>query len=204
MSRTAKTFAAVLIVAVAVVAGVFLRHAVEEPLGVSVATAVKPFTLIDHNGRPVTDATFRGRALLLFFGFIRCPDVCPTSMSFAADLLNALGDSAGTLQIAFVTVDPERDTPEALRDYLANFDSRIAGLTGTPEQIAAVTKAFGVYYAKRALEGLDDYTMDHSTAFYLVSTNGQFHRAFALNDDSDEMIDELRAAISAASSPQKE
>ncbi|MSO72319.1 MAG: SCO family protein [Rhodospirillaceae bacterium] len=204
MSRTAKTFAAVLIVTMAVIAGVFLRHAVEEPRGVSVSPAVKPFSLTDQSGRPVTEASYRGRWLLLFFGFIRCPDVCPTSMLYAADLLKALGAEARNLQIAFVTVDPERDTPAVLRDYLANFDPRLAGLTGSPEQISAVTKAFGAYYAKRALEGLDDYTMDHSTAFYLVNADGKFQRAFALNDDSDGLTDELRAAMSAASPAQKE
>ncbi len=193
--RIATVAAAALIVAASLAGGVWLRQMADAPG--SAREAATHFALTDHNGQPVTEANYRGRWLLVFFGFIRCPDICPTSMSYAADLLQILGDSAPNVQIAFVTVDPERDTPEALRDYLKNFDTRIVGLTGTPEQIAVVTKSFGVHYAKRALEGLDDYTMDHSTAFYLVDTEGRLRRAFALNGDGDKLTADLLAAMAA-------
>ena len=147
---------------------------------------------------------YRGRWVLVFFGFTRCPDVCPMSMTYASDLLKSLGGFADKLQIVFVTVDPERDTPDALRDYLANFDPRIVGLTGTPEQIAAASKVFGVYYAKRALEGLNDYTMDHSTAFYLVNPEGELQRAFGLQGDGDELSGQIRKILSAPPSVEKE
>jgi len=144
------------------------------------APNIKSFVLLDHTGAVVDDVAFRGRWLLVFFGFTRCPDICPASMIYASDLLQSLGPLTDHLTVAFVTVDPERDTPQMLKDYLANFDPRIVGLTGSPEQIAAVTKAFGVYYAQREIEGHDDYAMDHSTAFYLVGPDGGFRRAYNL------------------------
>jgi protein SCO1 len=157
------------------------------------------FSLTDQNGQAVSDENYRAQALLVFFGFIRCPDVCPTSMSYAADLLTALGPEAERLQVLFITVDPERDTPDALKDYLTNFDPRIVGLTGTPEQIAAVAATFGVYYAKRPLDGMDDYTMDHSTAFYFVGADGILQRAYSLQRGADEMTKEIRAALNGSS-----
>jgi len=178
--------------------GIWLSQRFDAP-----ALSLRPaaaFSLTDQNGQAVSDAHYRGRALLVFFGFIRCPDICPTSMSYAADLLEELGADSDRLQVVFITVDPERDTPEALKDYLTNFDPRIAGLTGTAEQIAAVAKTFGVYYAKRPLEGQDDYTMDHSTAFYFVGTDGILQRAYSLQRGAGEMTKDIRAALAASSS----
>jgi protein SCO1/2 len=116
-------------------------------------------------------------------------------MIYASDLLQSLGPLADNLTVAFVSVDPERDTPQVLKDYLANFDPRIVGLTGSPEQIAAVTKTFGVYYAPRKIEGQEDYAMDHSTAFYLVGPDGGFRRAYNLQRGADEMTTSLREAM---------
>ena len=174
--------------------GLVLKSTIQ-PAAVS-APSVKQFALIDQTGQPVDDTTYRGRWLLVFFGFTRCPDICPTSMIFASDLLQNLGPLSETLNVAFVTVDPERDTPSALKDYLANFDQRIIGLTGSMAQIAAVTDAFGVHHAKRKIEVQDDYTMDHSTAFYLVDPNGGFRRAYNLQRGADQMTADIRSAIS--------
>jgi protein SCO1/2 len=165
-----------------------------QPLPVAVP-AIKHFSLTDQNGQPVDQTTYHGKWVLMFFGFIRCPDVCPTSMIYAADLLNELGPAADKLQVVFVTVDPERDTVPALKDYLANFDPRIVGLTGTLPQVAAAAEAFGVHFAKRALEAQDDYTMDHSSAFYLVGPQGGFRRAYNLQRGADEMTAAIRGAI---------
>ncbi len=187
--------AAAFIVAASLAAGVALRRAGEPPVAVANPSAAA-YTLIDQNGQPVTEATYRGRWVLVFFGFTQCPDVCPTSMTYAADLMEGLGPDAAKLQVAFITIDPERDTPAALKDYLANFDRRIVGLTGTPAQIAAAAKTFNVYYAKRPLEDANDYAMDHSTAFYLVDPNGKLLRAFALQRGADEMTADLREAMS--------
>ena len=193
-------FIALVLVALVAIAGLgvgmMLRSSVPPSTPSVAAASVKHFSLIDHAGRSVDDATYRGRWLLVFFGFTRCPDVCPTSMIYASDLLKSLGPLAETLNVAFVTVDPERDTPEVLKEYLENFDPRIIGLTGSAEQIAAVTKTFGVYYAKRKIEGQDDYAMDHSTAFYLVGPEGGFRRAYNLQRGADQMTADIRAAIS--------
>lgn len=193
-------FIALVLVALVAIAGLgvgmMLRPSVPPAAPPVAAASVKHFSLIDHASRPVDDATYRGRWLLVFFGFTRCPDVCPTSMIYASDLLKSLGPLAGTLNVAFVTVDPERDTPEILKEYLANFDPRIMGLTGSAEQIAAVTKTFGVYYAKRKIERQDEYAMDHSTAFYLVGPEGGFRRAYNLQRGADQMTADIRAAIS--------
>jgi protein SCO1/2 len=159
------------------------------------APNVKSFSLLDQAGTAVDDVGFRGRWLLVFFGFTRCPDICPASMIYASDLLQSLGPLADNLTVAFVSVDPERDTSQVLKDYLANFDPRIVGLTGSPEQIAAVTKTFGVYYAPRKIEGQEDYAMDHSTAFYLVGPDGGFRRAYNLQRGADEMTTSLREAM---------
>jgi protein SCO1/2 len=177
-------------------AGLILQRSTpsSQPLPVAVP-AIKHFSLVDQNGQPVNQTSYQGKWVLLFFGFIRCPDVCPTSMIYASDLLKELGPVADKLQVVFVTVDPERDTPLALKDYLANFDPRITGLTGTPQQVAAAAETFGVHFAKRALDGQDDYTMDHSTAFYLVDPQGGFRRAYNLQRGADEMTAAIRAAI---------
>ena len=190
---------AILVVVVGIAAGIALRTALDRPEAPSrVAANVKTFSLIDQAGRPVTESTYHGRWMLVFFGFTHCPDVCPAAMILAGQLLEALGPLAENLQVAFITVDPERDTPSALKDYLANFDSRIVGLTGTAEQIAAATRTFGVAYAQRRLDGQEGYTMDHSTAFYLVDGSGRGRRAFAVDRGADELIDEVRAALSAS------
>lgn len=191
----AKIGAAAFIVAVSLAAGVALRHA-GEPQGAVSNPSAAAYSLIDQNGHPVTEETYRGRWVLVFFGFTHCPDVCPTSMTYAADFWESLGPDAAKLQVAFVTIDPERDTPAALKNYLVNFNPHIVGLTGTPAQIAAAAKTFSVYYAKRPLEDVNDYAMDHSTAFYLVDPKGRLLRAFALQRGADEMTADLREAMS--------
>jgi len=186
-------FTACLVMLGGVAGGVWLKHKMDSTTPGQAAAI--PFSLTDHNGLPVTEASYRGKALLVFFGFTRCPDICPTSMIYASDFLKELGPRAEELKVLFVTVDPEFDTQPALKEYLANFDPRITGLTGTQEQIAATAKAFGVYYAKRPLEGMNDYTMDHSTAFYFVDTRGRLKRAYSMQNGADELSKELRAAL---------
>ena len=187
--------AAAFIFAASLAAGVALRRADQAPVA-AIDQAAIAYSLIDQNEQVVNQATYRGRWMLVFFGFTHCPDICPMSMTYAADFLKSLGPDGKKLQVVFVTVDPERDTPAALKDYLTNFDPRIVGLTGTPAQIAAAAKAFNVFYSKRALEDPNDYTMDHSTAFYLVDPAGKLQRAFALQRGAEEMSADLREAMS--------
>lgn len=121
------------------------------------------FSLVELTGKPVTDEDFAGKWQLVFLGFTYCPDVCPTTLNDISVVLEQLGDDADEVQPLFITVDSERDTPEVMADYVANFDPRIMGLTGSPEQIKQAARAFRAYYAKVEQEGhADGYTMDHS------------------------------------------
>lgn len=149
-----------------------------------------PFALTDQDGRAVTERDFRGAPHLVFFGFTHCPDVCPTTLHQASEVLRAAGDKGKALRALFVTVDPERDTPEILKSYLTSFDPRIVGLTGTPEAVRAIEKAFRVYARKVPLkEG--DYTMEHTSLVYLMDKDGRFVGGFNLGRPPAEAAAEL-------------
>ncbi|MHB1218492.1 MAG: SCO family protein [Alphaproteobacteria bacterium] len=152
-----------------------------------------PFTLVDQQGRTVTDETFRARWMLVFFGFTHCPDVCPTALNDMSAVLAELGPAADKVQPIFVTVDPERDTVEAMSQYVANFDPRIVALTGTPEQIAQAARAYRVYY-KKVPQG-DDYTMDHTGILYLMDPQGQFMTHFTPNTPPADMAARIRKLL---------
>jgi cytochrome oxidase Cu insertion factor (SCO1/SenC/PrrC family) len=152
-----------------------------------------PFSLTDQTGRPVTDADYRGRYLLIYFGFTFCPDVCPTELQVMSTALDQLGQQADQVQPLFITVDPERDTPPQLAEYVAPFHPRMAGLTGTPEQIAAAARAYRVYYSKVPGKADDGYyTMDHSSFVYLMGRDGRFLEAFAHCTTPDKMAQAIR------------
>jgi protein SCO1/2 len=134
-----------------------------------------PFTLTAPDGTTVTDEIYRGKWLLVFFGYTSCPDICPTTLSSIAAAMEELGPDATKLQPLFITVDPERDTPEVMGSFTAAFDPRIVGLTGSPQQIAAASKAYGAYgVARQGEAGDDDYLMDHGTYIYIMNPQGQF------------------------------
>lgn len=161
-----------------------------------------PFTLTNHRGEAVTEKDFLGKHTLIFFGFTHCPDICPTTMNEIAFALDQLGDRAKDVNALFVTIDPERDGPEALGDYMELFDKRITGLTGTPEQIAGVAKAFRIFYAKnisadeRAKPKEDRfYLMDHSTITYLMSPTGEFIRHYSYGTPAKALADDIRARL---------
>jgi protein SCO1/2 len=134
-----------------------------------------PFTLTDQDGRTFTDADLKGKPTLIYFGYTFCPDVCPTTlllMETAAEKLGADGPSK--INLVFITIDPERDTPKLIKGYVGNFGATIKGLTGTPEQIAAVAKAYRVYYQKVPGKDGAPYLMDHSSIIYLLDRRGRF------------------------------
>jgi len=134
-----------------------------------------PFALTDGDGKPVTDKDYRGKYMLIYFGYTFCPDVCPTTLNAVADALDKAGAKADKIRPLFITVDPKRDNPAVVKQFAAAFGPRIVGLTGTPEQIAAVAKEYRVYYAEhRTGTGPDDYTMDHSSVLYLMGPDGRF------------------------------
>jgi protein SCO1/2 len=156
-----------------------------------------PFTLQDGNGTTVTDRDFRGKYMLVYFGYTFCPDVCPTTLSEVADALDRLGPKAERLQAVFITVDPKRDTPAVMKQYVAAFGPRLLGLTGTPEQIAQVAKEYRVYYAEhRTGPGPDDYSMDHSSILYLMGPDGRFIAPIRPDETGAEMAADLGKLMS--------
>lgn len=158
--------------------------------GAGAAQIGGPFRLVDQNGRSVTDADLLGRPTAMFFGFTHCPDVCPTTMSELTRSLGELGTDADRLNVIFVSVDPERDTPAQVKSYLSNFDRRIRGLTGTPEAVAAMTEAYKVYATRTPLEG-GGYTVDHSTMIYLFDARGRFVEPIGFGEPPPRMTDAL-------------
>lgn len=156
-----------------------------------------PWSLTDQTGRPVTERSFPGKVQVLFFGYRFCPDVCPTELQTIAQALDILKGAADGVQPLFVSVDPQRDTPDALAEYTALFDSRILGLTGTSEQIGAVAKAFRVYYAKVQIKGggPDDYLMDHSAFVYLADRRGAFAGVVPAGSTAAALAERIRTLL---------
>ena len=150
------------------------------------ATVGGPFELTDQNGKPISDKDLRGKPFLVFFGFTHCPDVCPTALFEVSEILRGLGPDADRVGALFVSVDPERDTPQALKDYLSSdgFPQGTIGLTGSPEQIAQAAKVYRAYYEKVG-EG-DAYTMNHSLTVYLMGPDGKFRTAVAYGMGPDK------------------
>jgi protein SCO1/2 len=155
------------------------------------------FTLTDNTGKRVTDQDFHGKYTLVFFGFTSCPDICPAGLQLIAGALQKLGTKAQLITPIFISVDPQRDTPEKLAAYVKNFDPRLVGLTGTPEEIAAVAKAYKVYYAKvPSKERPDDYTMDHTSIIYVMDSKGEFVTHFTPSTSVDDMAAKLDKIVS--------
>lgn len=132
----------------------------------------KTLALTDMNGQPRTLNDFAGKVAVVFFGFTQCPDVCPTALAELSQVMQTLGPDADRVQVLLVTVDPERDSPEVLKEYVTSFDPRFLALTGTPEQIKQAAGAFKAYYAKVPTKD-GGYTMDHTAAFYLIDGKGE-------------------------------
>ena len=150
------------------------------------------FTLSTPDGTTVTDQTYRGKWLLVYFGYTFCPNSCPTTLLEVATALKKLGPDATQVQPLFITIDPQRDTPKVMRQYTESFDPRIVGLAGTPEQIAAAAQEYGAYYVRhRTGPGTGDYVMDHSTYLYVMDPQGQFVRAFNTGTSGDQIADAL-------------
>jgi len=165
-----------------------------------------PFELVDAQGKTVTDRDFRGRWMLIFFGYTFCPDVCPTALGTVAVALERLGPLAERVAPMFITIDPERDTPEVVGTFVRQFDPRIVGLTGTPEQIREVATRYRVYYRKvepREYGGSPDapYLMDHSSWLYLFDPEGRFVKTFSHGVDPQELAAAIADAMGEALPP---
>lgn len=152
-----------------------------------------PFTLVDQTGRTVTDQDFRGRYMLVFFGFTHCPDVCPAELQVMSDALDELGPKADEIVPIFITLDPERDTQEVMGAFVKNFGSRFVGLTGSPEAIAAAADAYRVAYAKIYEDTRKpDYSIDHSGLVYLMGKDGEYITQFPYGTPAAKMTETLR------------
>jgi protein SCO1 len=159
------------------------------------ATIGGPFHLVDQNGEPFSDADLKGKWHLVFFGYTHCPDVCPTTLNELALAMDRLGKERDKVGIVFITVDPERDTPEAMKSYVASFDVPVTALTGTQEQVAEAEKAYRVYSAKHPSSG-GDYDMDHSAVIYVMDPQGRFTATFTPDTGADQVAERLEKLIS--------
>jgi protein SCO1/2 len=198
---TART-ARILLISTAFVAGLVLCFGLivivtgrgSAPIAQQIAAIGGPFKLTDQNGREVTDQQLKGKPFLVFFGFTHCPDVCPTTLFEVSEILRALGPDADRTGALFITVDPERDTPAAMKDYLSSFDPHLIGLTGDPAAVAAVAKAYRVYFKKVPLEQ-GGYTMDHTAIVYLMDKEGRFVSPFSLKRSAEAAAADLRRQL---------
>jgi len=154
-----------------------------------------PFRLTAGDGRTVTDADFRGRWMLVYFGYTHCPDACPTALQDMANAVDALGpDAARRVALLFITIDPERDTPALIQDYVSAFNAPITALSGTPEQIAAAARAYRVYYAKHPRDD-GGYDMDHSSIIYLMDPAGKLVGNFTHETPPDAITAKLKGVF---------
>ena len=154
------------------------------------------FELTDHRGMVQTDEDFAGRWMLVFFGFTNCPDVCPTTLSEVAAVMEGLGDEAAMVQPIFITIDPERDTPMALADFVPRFDAGIIGLTGTSDQIAATSETFPIYFERIEEDSAPDgYTMGHTSHLFLFDTQAGFADSWPYGTPAEEILADLRERI---------
>ena len=156
----------------------------------------KGFALTDHTGKPRTLADFKGKAVVVFFGYTQCPDVCPTTMAEMASVMQKLGPLADQVQVLFVTLDPERDTQELLANYVPAFDKRFLGLRGTPEQTAKTAKEFKVFYSKVPGTDPGSYTIDHTAGSYVFDRDGRLRLFIRHGQGPDPIVHDLRQLLS--------
>lgn len=158
------------------------------------------FTLVDQNGATVTDEDFKGRFMLVYFGYTFCPDVCPTALNRNAEAMDALGEQADNVVPILITVDPERDTVEHMKEYARFFHPRLVALTGSEEQVKEAAKAYRVYYAKVEDEGGDPdiYLMDHTAITFMMGPDGKFLQHFSHDATPEEMAERMRKVMAEA------
>lgn len=182
----------VFVAGIALFIGVFLYASGQfSPGGLRPSAIGGPFTLTGQDGKPITDQDFKGKPLLVFFGYTHCPDVCPTTLYELSQVTHALDKDADRINVLFITVDPARDTAPVMKEYLSNFDPHFNGATGTQLQIDAVEREYHVY-AKKIPEKNGDYSMDHSAVVYLMNKQGRFVDPFNLKRKPAKAAAELR------------
>ena len=185
-----RTLAVGVAIVLLVAAGAYLAA---RPARSPTALIGGPFTLQTAGGKTVSDADFKGHPFLVYFGYTHCPDVCPTTLADIADVLRKIPDAP--IKVLFITVDPERDSPAAMADYVSSFDQRFVGLGGSPEAIAAVEKAYRVYAHKGPTQSDGGYSMDHSSVVYLMDKTGVFVESLDLQRPAEDTAKELSAYL---------
>ena len=191
--------ALVLLLAAGIGSYAYVKGRLHGPESSGTALVGGPFTMVDQDGRQVTEKDFLGKYMLVFFGYTFCPDVCPTELQVMTAAIDQLGSAADRIQPVFVSIDPARDTPSVLKSYVQNFGSRLIGLTGTADQVAGIARAYRVYYAKAGnASSADDYLMDHSSIIYLMGPDGRFVKHMAFTTDAAKLAAELKDALAAS------
>lgn len=190
---TRRALIAVLLAAL-VLCGILLFQLYARYAGEDTGTADigGPFELVDQDGRTVTDADFHGKLMLVYFGYTYCPDACPTALGVMAAAIGKLDVAGERVAPVFISVDPERDTPPALKDYVGNFHPRMVGLTGSAEQVAKAAKEYRAFYQKQPGATSEDYLMDHTTLIYLMGADGEFLTYFGQQATPDEVAEAIR------------
>ncbi|MBN9496506.1 MAG: SCO family protein [Alphaproteobacteria bacterium] len=202
MLRTIRLAAWFLVVVVAVFTGAIWATRALKPVpeAVPISSALSQFggtfSIPDMNGKRMTERDLAGRPSLMFFGFTYCPDVCPTTLTDISGWLDTLGEEAKDLAVYFISVDPERDTPEQLRDYLSAFDGRIMGLVGTPAETARIADAWRVVY-KKVPQG-DSYVIDHTATVFMVDKSGQFAGTIDFHEQRETALAKLSRLLRSA------
>jgi protein SCO1/2 len=192
----AAALAALLLLATGALLYVAYRDSPKGVAGTVLSSAIGgPFHLVDQNGKPFTEADLKGKWRLVFFGYTHCPDACPTTLNELSLALDRLGDKRDRVGIVLITVDPERDTPEVLKSYVASFDAPITALSGTQAEVAEAAKAYRVYYAKRPT-GDGNYDMDHSAVIYVMDPQGRFTATFTPDTSADAVAERLEKLLS--------
>lgn len=195
MSRTKLIAALVSFIVILMGAFIYIYQSQPKAYQTSTTSALigGDFTLVDHNGKTVTQDNYKGVKKLVFFGFTNCPAVCPTELYNIASALDEMGaDKAKNLQVLFISIDPEQDTPELMKEYVTAFHDDFIGLTGSVEQVSKAAKAYRIYYAKIPEEDSEiGYTMDHSAYTYLMDENNQYLTHLAPNSEIEDMIKKI-------------
>jgi protein SCO1/2 len=195
MLRDVRVRAALILLLAAFIGGTTLLVTWLRDSDGAAASIGGPFTLTDQMGRTTTEQDFRGKLTLLYFGYVFCPDACPTALQNMADAVDQLGPAGDEVVPLFITVDPARDTVEVLKDYAEAFHPRLRALTGTPEQIAAAAKAYRVYFKKAEESAPGEYLMDHSSIIFLLGRDGRYLTHFTHFAPPEQMAEEIKKRL---------
>ncbi len=195
-SRPKLIFASTMIILAVVAAVLSLTLRSDGPKGSGTALIGGPFTMVNQKGETVSDKTYAGKYTLVFFGFTFCKDVCPTELQVMTAAFAQMGADADKITPIFVSVDPDRDTPDVMATYVSNFDKRLQGLTGSPEQVAVMARAYHVFYKKVPNpDDPKDYEMDHSSILYVMGPDGKFLKHFTYSTDAKALAEDLEKVL---------